>query len=72
MSLVALVVMLIVLLPVILGVILPLVSGTEAIWAITIPASLLYSAAIYFVVTMLVAPRMLDRAPEILAVVTRE
>jgi len=71
-SLVALVVMLIVLLPAILGVILPFIYGMEAIWAITIPASLLYSATIYVVVTMLVAPRMLDRAPEILAVVSRE
>ena len=72
MSLVALVVILIVLLPVILGVTLPFIYRTEAIWAITIPASLLYSAVIYFVVTMLVAPRMLDRAPEILAMVIRE
>ena len=72
MTIVPLVVMPVVLLPVFLAIALPLIYKAEVIWTITIPASLLYSAVIYYAVTVLVARRMLDRAPEILAVVTRE
>lgn len=72
MSLAVLVVMAILLLPVAAGLVLPVFYHVEWIWALTVPASLLYSAAFYILVTNAVAPRMLTHTPEILAVVTRE
>ena len=72
MSLAVLAVMAVLLLPVAAGLILPVFYHVEWIWALTVPASLLYSAAFYILVTNAVAPRMLTRTPEILAVVTRE
>ena len=65
-------VMLIILVPVLLALILPVIFGQQWIWVFSIPASLLYGLAFYAIVTMLVAPRMLQRVPEILEVVTRE
>jgi hypothetical protein len=55
-----------------MGLLLPIFYGTEWIWAIAMPLSLVYSGAIYVVVTYLVAPRILSQAPEILAVIARE
>ena len=72
MSLAVVAVMAVLLLPVAAGLILPVFYHVEWIWALTVPASLLYSAAFYILVTNAVAPRMLTRTPEILAVVTRE
>ncbi len=72
MSLTVLLIMAILLIPAAASLILPVIYHAEWIWAITIPASLLYGALFYVIVTNLVAPRMLTRAPEILAVVTRE
>ncbi len=72
MSLAVLAVMAVLLIPVAAGLVLPVFYHAEWIWALTVPASLLYSAAFYIVVTNAVAPRMLTRTPEILAVVTRE
>ena len=72
MSLTVLLIMAIMLIPAAAGLILPVIYHAQWIWAITIPASLLYGALFYVIVTNLVAPRMLTRAPEILAVVTRE
>ncbi len=72
MSLAVLAVMAVLLLPVAAGLILPVFYHVEWIWALTIPASLLYSAVFYILVTNAVAPRMLTHTPEILAVVTRE
>ncbi len=72
MSLAVLAVMAVLLLPVAAGLILPVFYHVEWIWAFTVPASLLYSAIFYMLVTNAVAPRMLTRTPEILAVVTRE
>jgi hypothetical protein len=72
MSLTVLLIMAILLIPAAAGLILPVIYHAQWIWAITIPASLLYGALFYIIVTNLVAPRMLTRAPEILAVVTRE
>ena len=72
MSMAAFVVLLVILVPVGLALILPVVFSVQWIWIISIPASLLYGATFYYVVTALVAPRMLDRAPEILAAVTKE
>ena len=72
MSLAVLAVMAVLLIPVAAGLILPVLYHVEWIWAFTVPASLLYSAIFYMLVTNAVAPRMLTRTPEILAVVTRE
>jgi ABC-2 type transport system permease protein len=72
MSMVMLLVTLVVLSPVVLAVVVPLFFNVEWIWAFSIPASLLYGTVFYYVVTALVAPRMLERIPEILEVVARE
>jgi ethanolamine transporter EutH len=71
-SLAALLVTILVLLPVIASIVIPYISGAYEIWFISVPGTILYGAIIYVVVTTLVAPRMLDRTPEILAVITRE
>jgi hypothetical protein len=72
MSMVMLLVTLLVLSPVVLAVLLPLFLHAQWIWSFSIPASLLYGAVFYSVVTVLVAPRIIERTPEILAVVARE
>lgn len=72
MSFGALALMLIVLIPVGLALVLPVIFSVLWIWIITIPLSVVYGAAIYFGVTALVAPRMVERIPEILAATTRE
>ncbi len=72
MSLTVLAVMAVLLLPVAAGLVLPVLYHVEWVWALTVPASLLYSAVFYILVTNAVAPRMLTHTPEILAVVTRE
>ncbi|GAC1397581.1 MAG: hypothetical protein NVSMB49_03580 [Ktedonobacteraceae bacterium] len=72
MSLTVLTVMAILLIPVAAGLVLPVWYHAQWIWVLTVPTSLLYSAVFYVIVTNLVAPRMLTRTPEILAVVTRE
>jgi hypothetical protein len=64
--------MLLVLLPVAATVILPIYFHVQWLWWLTLPLALFYSGAIYFVVTTLVAPRILKKAPEILAVVAKE
>lgn len=71
-SFAAMLVALVALVPVALGVILPFLSGNLWIWAITLPASLAYGVFVYVSITRLVAPRMLDKTPEILEVVARE
>ncbi len=72
MSMVMLLVTLVVLSPVVLAVVVPIFFHVEWIWSFSIPASLLYGTVFYYVVTALVAPRMLERIPEILEVVARE
>ena len=72
MSLAVLAIMALLLIPVAAGLVLPVIYHVQWIWVLTIPASLLYSAVFYIIVTNLVAPRLLTRTPEILAVVTRE
>src|SRR5947209_2200168 len=72
MSMVMLLVTLVVLSPVVLAVVVPIFFYVEWIWSFSIPASLLYGIVFYYVVTALVAPRMLERIPEILEVVARE
>ena len=72
MTLVMMIVSIIVLLPVAAALFLPLFFHVQWVWILTIPAALLYAIAFYGVVTWLVAPQMLNRTPEILAVTTRE
>ncbi|HEV2660958.1 MAG TPA: hypothetical protein VGU68_10170, partial [Ktedonobacteraceae bacterium] len=72
MSMVTLGIMVVVLIPVGLALVLPVFLHERWIWFASIPASLIYGAAIYFVVTALVAPRIVERMPEILAATTRE
>jgi ABC-2 type transport system permease protein len=62
----------IVLLPVIVVVVLPVVFHLQWLWLVAVPCSLIYGGVIYSVVTALVAPYIVSRAPEILAGVARE
>jgi hypothetical protein len=62
----------ILLIPVVLALGLPFIFQAQWIWTITIPLTLIYGIAFHQVATRLVAPRMLERAPEILAITTRE
>ena len=62
----------ILLIPVALALGLPIVFHVEWVWIITMPLSLLYGIAFHQVATRMVAPRMVERAPEILAITTRE
>lgn len=56
--------------PVVAAMIIPIFMHLEWIWLIAIPLSLVYASAIYFIVTIKVAPRILKKAPELLEVVT--
>ncbi len=72
MSFVMLVAAVILLIPVGLALGLPLYYHVEWIWSLTVPLALTYGIVFHQVVTRLVAPRMLEKAPEILAITTRE
>jgi ABC-2 type transport system permease protein len=72
MSFVMLVVTVILLIPVALALGLPMIYHVEWIWIITVPLTLVYGIAFHQIATRLVAPRMLEQAPEILAITTRE
>ena len=72
MSFVMLAVTLILLIPVALALGLPMIFHVEWIWTITIPLTLIYGIAFHQIATRFVAPRMLEQAPEILAITTRE
>ena len=71
-SLATMALMLIVLAPAELALILPVIYSALWVWIITIPLSVVYGGGIYFIVTAQVAPRMVERIPEILAATTRE
>jgi hypothetical protein len=71
-SMVALFVMYIVLAPVAAAFLLPFFFNVTWIWAISVPATLLYGFLIYYYTTKLVAPRIVTNAPEILAQVAKE
>ncbi|MBE3558011.1 MAG: hypothetical protein IMW89_02160 [Ktedonobacteraceae bacterium] len=71
-SMLAFLVMLVILLPVAAAFVLPVLFHAQWIWTISIPASLLYGLIFYYVVTALVATRMINHIPEILEVVARE
>ncbi|MGZ3617703.1 MAG: putative ABC transporter permease subunit [Ktedonobacteraceae bacterium] len=62
----------ILLIPVALSLGLPIIFNAEWIWIISMPLSLIYGIAFHQIATRRVAPRMLERAPEILAITTRE
>src|SRR5438270_3642482 len=66
MSFLMLGVSLVVLSPVIVALFLPLYFHIRWVWVFSIPAALLYGIVFHQLVTWLVAPRMLARAPEIL------
>jgi ABC-2 type transport system permease protein len=72
MSFAMLVVAGILLIPVALALGLPFIFQAEWIWSITIPLTLIYGITFHQITTRLVAPRMLEQAPEILAITTRE
>jgi hypothetical protein len=72
MSMLAFWTMLIVLAPVEAALILPVLLHAQWWWLVSLPLSLIYAGAIYYGVTALVAPRILQKAPEILAATTRE
>lgn len=72
MSMLAFYAMVIVLAPVELGLVLPVIFHAQWWWAISIPLSLLYAIGIYYGVTVRVAPRILKKAPEILAATIKE
>jgi hypothetical protein len=65
-------VMLIFLLPVAAAVIVPLIFHQLWIWAIGLPLSLAYGIGLYVIVTYLVAPRILTKAPEIIQTIGKE
>ncbi len=71
-SFAASIVTILVLLPAITAIIIPYIYSSYWVWFISVPGTILYGVLIYVGVTTLVAPRMLDRTPEILAVITRE
>ena len=72
MSIGVLLITVLLLIPVAAMLILPIFYQVQWVWVLTVPLSLIYGAAFYVIVTNLVAPRMLNRVPEILAVVARE
>ena len=72
MSLVMLLATAVLVAPVGAAVFLPYAFNSEWIWSITIPASLIYGIAFHQIVTRAVAPRIVETAPEILAITTRQ
>ncbi|HLX57225.1 MAG TPA: hypothetical protein VKR83_09395 [Ktedonobacteraceae bacterium] len=72
MSLVMLLVTAVLVAPVGLAVFLPYIFNAEWVWGITVPMSLAYGIAFHQIVTRMVAPRILDKGPEILAITTRQ
>ncbi|HEU0000826.1 MAG TPA: hypothetical protein VFQ36_08010 [Ktedonobacteraceae bacterium] len=72
MSLAMLVVTILLVAPVGAAVFLPYIFNAEWIWGITIPVSLIYGIAFHQIVTRMVAPRIVETAPEILAITTRQ
>ncbi len=71
-SMVALWSTVVILIPVAAAVVIPLVLGYGALLVITLPLALAYGIGVHQLATRLVAPRLLNRAPELLASTTRE
>ncbi len=72
MSFLAMLVAVIILLPVGAALILPVIFQLYWLWLLAIPFSLLYGAVIYYKITSLVAPYLIARTPELLALVASE
>ena len=72
MSIVMMFVTLVVLVPVAVALFLPLLFQIQWVWVFSIPAALIYAIAFHQIVTRLIAPRIIERTPEILAATTRE
>ncbi len=72
MSVVMMFVTLVVLVPVAVALFLPLLFQIQWVWVFSIPAALIYAIAFHQIVTRLIAPRIIERTPEILAATTRE
>jgi ABC-2 type transport system permease protein len=72
MSMVATLLMLILLIPVAAAVFVPILLHVQWIWIISLPVSIIYGILFYTIVTNAVAPRILQRAPEIVAVIAKE
>ncbi|GCE17861.1 hypothetical protein [Dictyobacter kobayashii] len=72
MSMVASLIMMALLIPVAAAVALPVFFHAEWIWIVSLPASILYGAIFYVIVTNMVAPRILRQAPEIAGIITKE
>ncbi len=63
---------LLILSPVIVGIAVPVIVNQLSLLTITLPLALVYGLAIYQGASWFIAPRLLHRMPEILAVTTRE
>lgn len=61
-----------ILIPVAAAVVVPLVIGQGALLLVTLPLALAYGVGVHQLATRIVAPRLLTRAPELLAFTTRE
>lgn len=72
MGMFSLLVTLVILSPVIAGVLIPILLREPAILAATLPLALLYGIGIHQGASRIIAPRLLQRMPEILAQTTRE
>ena len=71
-SIAMLVVTAILLIPVGVALVVPVLIHAQWIWVFSIPLALAYGIVFHQVVTRQVAPRIVERAPEILAITTRE
>lgn len=60
------------LIPVAVALVLPIILNAQWIYVISVPLALIYGLAFHQIVSRVVAPRILNRAPEILAIVSRE
>lgn len=68
----SLLITLVILSPVIAGVVVPIVLDTPFVLAVTLPIALLYGLGIHQGASRFIAPRLLKRMPDILALTTRE
>jgi hypothetical protein len=68
----SLLITLVILSPVIAGVVIPIVLDTPFVLAVTLPIALLYGLGIHQGASRFIAPRLLKRMPDILALTTRE
>ncbi len=72
MSVAATLIMLMLLIPVAAAVFVPILLQIQWVWIISLPISVLYGIVFYTIVTNAVAPHILQKAPEIVAIVAKE